>query len=128
MPEDLLPESTDENIASVASAVAAVTQVDSDADMAGGDPNHDEQALSAHAFSADVFGPSCDSSVQSLLQVSPAGLLDMLPPLVSDVAMCVSLRDHRITWTCPELLLAQQAHVWADDEMLWHVQVTVMHA
>ncbi|CAL1173968.1 unnamed protein product [Cladocopium goreaui] len=128
-PEDLLPMPDAEPLSPYVPAVAVVaTQVDSDVDMSGLEactPSHGVQSVRVDSLSHEV---ACDRSVQSLQSLSPASLLAMLPPLVQDVIMCETLRSHRLTWACREQLLLLQEHVWADDEMLWHLQATVANS
>ena len=104
------------------------TQVDSDVDMASHDPIQDVGDVSMHAVPVNPVPVVSDESVQSLLHLSVSSLLSMVPPMVNDAAMCSSLRDLRMPWDNRAELLTNQAHAWADDEILWHMQATVLHA
>ena len=126
--EDLqpCPMDTDSTSATMVGVVHA-TQVDSDADMTGHDQTHDQVTVATHA-PQNQTEHAADDTVRPLLQLSPTSLLEMVPPLVNDVDLCTNLRGVGISWACRVQLLDRQEHVWADDELLWHMQATVLHA
>ena len=127
-PEDLLPcPIVTDVMEHAAGGPVIATQVDSDADMMGFDSTHDSIATTSHALPVHV-DHQADDSVRPLLQLSPASLLEMVAPLVNDVDLCGTLRAVGISWQCRANLLERQEHVWADDEMLWQMQATVLHA
>ena len=128
-PEDLQPcPGEPESPCAEESRVAHATQVDSDADMGPLDDPPAPANVTVHDSSHDSRDYSADATVRHLMHLSPGSLLEMLPPLVNDVTLCTHLRDVGITWPCRTDLLDRQAHVWADDEMLWQMKATTMHA
>lgn len=128
-PEDLLP-CPDEDHPMQAKALVGVveTQVDSDADMQVLDNHHVGPNETAQAVLAAEQNLTSDPAIQALFNLTPASLLEMIPPMANDAAMCMNLRALKISWSCRADLLSRQAHVWADDEMLWHLQASAMHA
>ena len=126
-PEDLLPcPGPEDPISPVEPASAIATQVDSDVDQLApvDPPAHTE----AHVPAPVNQYRASDASVLPLLQLTPSSLLEMLPPRTDDAEVCNGLRSLHISWNCRVDLLDRQAHAWADDEMLWHMEATVMHA
>ena len=128
MPEDMVPYQPEDVVAMNAPAGDVATQVDSDVDMSCHD--HVAPMPIEHVSVPTTVPPTVlsDESVQALLQLSTSGLLAMVPPLAPDVKLCATLRSQRVSWTFRDQLLTNQAHVWADDELLWHIQATVMYA
>jgi len=125
--EDLQPcPEQDDPISPVDRIGPVATQVDSDADIAAQvDP---PVSTETHVLAPQSSYQASDASVLPLMQLTPASLLEMLPPRTDDVEVCNGLRFLSISWTCRSDLLDRQEHAWADDEMLWHMQATVMHA
>ena len=64
----------------------------------------------------------CDACMQALLQLLPNQFLALSPPLVSDQYTCHRLRNEVIPGHVRLALLDKQASVWADDEVLWHLE------
>ena len=104
-PADLLPE-------------PCPTQVDGN--EVGDDPISDINVDVAEV-GLETQHPPVDNMVASLLQLSPAHLLEMLPPLVGDPTLLPALRSQTIDMDVRKSLLDLQAHVWGDDEILWHL-------
>ena len=126
-PEDLQPcPEQDDPISPVDPVGPVATQVDSDADIAAQvDP---PVSTETHVLAPQSNYQASDASVLPLMQLTPTSLLEMLPPRIDDVEVCNGLRSLSISWNCRSDLLDRQEHAWADDEMLWHMQATVMHA
>ena len=128
-PEDLLPCPTDVQLLHASAPAGVVdTQVDSDADMMPSESHPDDARATAIAPHAIEQNLTADDSVLALFHLTPASLLEMIPPMANDAAICMNLRALKISWRCRVELLSRQEHVWADDELLWRLQASVMHA
>ena len=64
----------------------------------------------------------CDACMHALLQLLPHQFLALLPPVVSDQYTCHRLRNEMIPGHVRLALLDKQGSVWADDEILWHLE------
>ena len=66
-----------------------------------------------------------DAMVVSLLSLHAKQFVQQAPPLVHDLDLCHNMRQPTITVKTRNALLAKQDMIWADDEILWHLQSTV---
>lgn len=57
----------------------------------------------------------------ALVGLSMQALMDIVCPIVDNVSECQSLRSQTISEGDRIAILEQQNQVWADDEMLWHL-------
>ena len=77
---------------------------------------------SALALSAPVIP---DAELASVLCLHGAQFTALIPPLVSDVDLCASMKGKCITSHARMQLLKQQGDVWGDDEIAWHMDELV---
>ena len=66
-----------------------------------------------------------DAMVLSLLSLHAKQFVQQVPPLVHDLDLCHNMRQPTITVKTRNALLAKQDMIWADDEILWHLQTIV---
>ena len=102
------------------------TQLDFISDGESPAPHHESTSggtAKSTPAPVEVMPSTSDSTVQSLLHLTPNQLVDMLAPLVLDLDLCHRMRAPSVSVDMRMQLLAKQDHVWADDEMWWHLQV-----
>ena len=63
-----------------------------------------------------------DNTVIGLSMLNAQQLVEQLPPLVSDVELCATMREPVLTASARLHLLDRQGGVWADDEVWWQLQ------
>ena len=63
-----------------------------------------------------------DAMVASLLSLQAHQFVQQAPPLVFDLDLCNTMRQPTITVKTRNELLAKQDMIWADDEIMWHLQ------
>ena len=66
-------------------------------------------------------GPS-SWNPSALLNLSGRQLTALVPPTVPELALCEAMRSQKITSNDRGTILSNQDTVWADDEIVWHLE------
>lgn len=83
-------------------------------------------SVSPVLFAQESLVHNQDEMLRAILSLQPQHLVQQVPPLVMDFDLCNVMRQPTVTVQMRHAVLASQQHVWADDEIFWHLKM--LHA